>query len=340
MEKNKLKNIAGNIKLKVNTTMQSEVKRKVLAGKISNFFISVFKYFIVFGLCYIILFPIFQQLIIAIRAPEDLMDKTVMWIPNSLSLDNIKVALIILDYGNALKNSAVLAFGVMICQLFSTALAGYALARLNFKGSKIIFLLVLFTVIVPQTTLQLPLRELMRNFLGLNINLLGNPIVIYLFSALGMGINSGVFIYLFKQFFSGVPDELEEAAYVDGANAIQVFFKIMLPSASGVILTVGILAFVWQWNDSYFTNIFISSMNSNFATLVTKIQGAQGNIISAIQDAGVTEFFNQDVTKNPLFNSMILNTCAFLSMLPLIIGYLFVQKKLFTEGIERSGIVG
>jgi len=176
-------------------------------------------------------------------------------------------------------------------------------------------------------------------FLGLGINLSGSPAALYILTALGLGIRSGIFIYLFRQFFRGVPVELEEAAYIDGASPIQVFLKIMLPNARGAILLTAILTFVWQWNDNYYTLNFVST-NIDFQTLTTKIMGVKGNIQGAIFQAGVYSLFDQDVTKNPLFTSMILNTTAILSMIPLILFYIIVQKALFKEGVERSGLVG
>lgn len=316
------------------------LKRKIFLTKVGEWLISVIKIIILYGLSFIILYPIIQQLAIAIRAPEDIKDVTVLWIPNKFSLKNFEVSMIILDYWKALRSTFVISVFTTILTLISTALAGYTLARLKFKGSNIIFMLVLFTIIVPQTTIELPLKISLINFLGTGKSMLGKPAILYIFAGLGMGIKSGIFIYLFRQFFRGIPEELEEAAYVDGANPFQVFYKVMLPNARGVMITVGILAFVWQWNDSYFTSVFVTDVNNALQTLTTKMQGISGNIQGAITQAGVWQLFDQDVTKNPLFTSMIVNTAGILTMLPLLVMYLFVQKILFKEGIERTGIVG
>ncbi|MDF2699009.1 MAG: putative carbohydrate transporter-like, permease [Haloplasmataceae bacterium] len=318
----------------------SPLKRRLAVLKASSSIVSLGKYVILFGLSFIILYPIIQQLAVALRAPEDINNPLVLWIPEKFSFKNFEISMIILDYWNAFKNTFKMSFIVMFLQLFSTSLAGYMLARLRFKGSGIIFALVMFTIIVPQTTIELPLKLSLTNFLNTGVNLLGKSTTLYLFAGLGMGLKSGIFIYLFRQFFRGVPEELEEAAYVDGASPIQVFYKIMLPNAKGVMITVAILAFVWQWNDSYFTSVFVTDANVTLQTLTTKMMGISGNIQSAISQAGVWQLFDQDVTKNPLFTSMILNTSGVIAMLPLLLMYVLLQKKLFTEGIERSGIVG
>ena len=320
--------------------LSSRLKRKQFVLKMSDLAISFGKYILLFGLSFIIMYPIIQQLAIAVRAPSDINDPTILWIPNQFSLQNIEIAILVLDYWKALSLTFFMSLLVTFLQLFSTALAGYTLARMKFKGSGIIFALVIFTIVVPQTTIELPLKISLINFMNTGVNLLGNPMVLYLFAGLGMGIKSGIFIYLFRQFFRGIPQELEEAAYVDGANPLQVFYKVMLPNARGVIIVVAILAFVWQWNDSYFTSQFVSNANSELQTLMTQMMGIRNSMEAAIIRAGVYSYLDQDVTKNPLFTSMILNTAGVLVMLPLLILYVFIQKILFKEGIERSGIVG
>jgi|SRR5690554_151793 multiple sugar transport system permease protein len=310
------------------------MRQKVVINRTTEVIANILKYIFLFGLCFIIMYPILLQLAIAFRYPTDVNDPTVLWIPNNFSLKNFEVAMIALNYKTSLWNSIWISFVITLLQLFSTSLAGYAFARLRFKGSQFLFGLALFTIIVPQTVISLPLLRSLTN-----MNMVGKPSSLFLMAGLGMGIKSGIFIFLFRQFYRGIPVELEEAAYVDGANALQVFTQVMLPNAKGAILTVTILSFVWQWNDYYFTTLFVARSNPNFGTLTTQQVSILYGLQSALQDAGVWGLMGQDVTKNPLFSSMILNTSGILVMLPLIIMYFFVQK-LFVEGIERSGITG
>jgi multiple sugar transport system permease protein len=158
-------------------------------------------------------------------------------------------------------------------------------------------------------------------------------------SGLGMGIKSGVFIYLFRQFFRGIPYELEESAQIDGAGAVKIFTRIMLPNARGAIITVALLAFVWQWNDNYYTSLFIADTNEVMATLSSRLTYLIWNIDVALRNAGYYAFIGQDISKNPFFFSMIQNAGGILAMSPLLVLYFFVQR-LFVEGVERSGIVG
>lgn len=320
--------------------LSNQNKRRVLAQKTNNVLTTILKYVLLYGLAFVIVYPLLQQLAIAFRNPMDINNPLVVWIPERFSFQNIQIAWVLLDYGKSFWNSLVLSGFVTLFQLILATLVGYSLARLKFPGHKIVFVLVLFTIVVAPTTIELPLKISLSNFLGTNINLLGSKYILYIFAFTGMGIKAGIFIYLFRQFFKGVPVEIEESAMIDGANPFQVFTKIMLPNAMGGIILTTVLTFVWQWNDSYFTSTYVSKLNSSFDTLTTKILGVSGNIQSALMQLRLWELFDQDVSKNPLFTFMLLNTTAILSMVPLIIFYLLVQKRLFKEGVERSGLVG
>lgn len=315
-------------------SMEKPSNRMVFRNKVVGFIVNVLKYVLVIGLCFVILYPLFLQIAIAFRAPTDVNNPAVLWIPGEFSLKNFEVAIIALNYFTALKNSILISLGVTVLQLIATSLAGYAFARLRFKGSNILFGLALFTIIVPQTVIALPLLRSLTE-----MGMVGKPITLFLMAALGMGVKSGIFIYLFRQFYRGIPTELEEAAYIDGANPFQVFHKVMLPNAKGAIITVILLTFVWQWNDYYFTTLFVTRSNQDFITLTTQQVSVLYGLQQALQDAGVWGLMGQDVTKNPLFSSMILNTSGILVMFPLLILYFFMQK-MFVQGIERSGIVG
>lgn len=330
----RLINRFSSLKDSIEESVSTPTKRRVLSIRFVDFIVDVLKYILVIGLSFVIIYPIIQQLSVAFRAPNDVNNPLILWIPEEFSVKNFEIARIALKYWESLKNTLMFSSGVAILQVIVAAITGYSFARLKFKGSNILFGLALFTIIVPQSMIALP------SFLTFSkLKLLGKPVVLFLMAGLGMGIKSGIFIYLFRQFFRGVPNELEEAAYVDGATPFQVFYKVMLPNARGAIITVALLAFVWQWNDNYFTDLFVSGRNMSMPTLTTQLSGVVWGLQNALMEAGVWQSMGQDVTQNPLFTSMILNTCGILVMLPLLILYFFVQK-LFVEGVERSGIVG
>lgn len=294
---------------------------------------SILRYVFLIGLCFVILFPTIQQILMALRAPQDVNNPAVVWIPENWSILNIELSMMVLDYWNALINTFKLSFVAMILQLASTALAGYAFSRLRFKGSNLLFVLVILTIVIPPQALSLAQYLYFRD-----LKLIGKEGAIYLMSGLGMGIRSGIFIYIFRQFFRGLPKELEESAMIDGASVFRTFWNVMLPNARGAMVTVGLFAFVWQWNDAYFVKIFEVS-KASFPLLTMRLINAAENVHAALFYAGALNLVGQDIWENPLFLALISNVSALLMMLPLLFMYLFVQKG-FVESIERTGIVG
>ncbi len=305
----------------------------VRSRKIKEVTMAILRSVILFGLCFVILFPTIQQLSMALRSPEDVNNPAVVWIPEHWSLMNIKIATIVLDYKNALLNTIKLSFISMILQILSTSLAGYAFSRLRFKGSNVLFIFVILTIVIPPQALSLA-----QYFYFKDLSLIGKEGSIYLMSALGMGIRSGIFIYIFRQFFRGLPKELEESAQIDGAGVFRTFWSVMLPNARGALVTVGLFAFVWQWNDAYYVKIFGVS-TATFPLLTMRLINAAEGMYAALFYTGGLSLIGQDVWENPLFLALISNVAALLMMAPLLIMYLFVQKQ-FVESIERTGIVG
>ena len=321
---------------KLKDLLSTPKKRKYFASKCINVFFNVVKYIFLIGISFIVLYPLILQLAVAFRLPTDVSNPEVMWIPEHFSIENFKIAMKALNYWEALGTTFFNSLVISLLQVAATACAGYAFARLKFRGRKVLFFLSLFTIIVPQTMVSLPMYI---NFA--KAGLLGKKYVLFLMSGLGMGIKSGIFIYLFRQSFKGLPKELEEAAYMDGCNVFQVFGKIMFPCVRSTIITVLLLAFVWQWNDYYYTNLFFINGATDIYTLATQLQtmSTGSSLQQALLQANIWQMMGQDVTSNPLFVSMILNTAGILVMLPVLIMYFFLQK-LFVEGIEKSGIVG
>lgn len=338
--------------------LKNPVKQAVRRKNITSKLVSILRGFLFLGLAFIIVFPIYEQFSYSIRHPIDLSNKLVKWIPENLSLFNYKLSIILLDYWKGLWCNVKVSAISTICQLFATSLAGYAFSRLKFKGSDIMFWLVMLTLIVPPQAISLARTfylvdfdilafgdnpGLFESLLGHSLKLTGEgkDIVFYITSLTGQGIRAALFIFLFKQFFRGIPIELEESAQIDGAGVFRTFWSVMLPNARGVITTVALFAFVWQWNDVYYTGMYEIS-GATFPMLTRKlitISERVSGIILQPQYVGFLEEVGEGIAKNELFLDTILNTSALLMMAPLLIGYLFVQR-LFIEGVERSGIVG
>lgn len=333
--KDKMKNKVKDFQMNWNDPTNKRVRAKKVGETTGKFL----RAFILIGLCFIILLPLLQKFSYAFRHPNDITDPQVVWIPGTFSTETIRIALGYLSYSESLKNSIILAAFTTVIQVMATALAGYSFAKLKFPGSEILFYIIIFTLVVPNETLDLSryLFFLNNSFFGLR--LIFNTFSIYIMSAFGMGLRSAIFIFLFRQFFRNVPIELEESAEIDGAGVIRTFWSVMLPNARGAIVTVSLFAFVWQYNDYYFAHLF--RYEGTLPLLTTKLASGSGNL-SAVM---VTSFgdllrdLGDEIKDDPLFFGLITNTAALLMMLPLLISYFFVQK-MFVESIERTGLTG
>ena len=319
------------------------VKRKVATKDTMIFLGSLLRTILLIGLCFVILLPIFQKISAAARDYKDISNPNVIWIPETYSTFSLQFAWELLDYGHTFWNNLLVSSLCTIIQVLSTAIAGYAFARLKFKGQNIIFYLTLFTLVVPNEALHRSRMLFLGTYSFFGVKLIGNVLSMFIVSAFGQGIRSAIFIFLFRQSFKGIPVELEESAQVDGAGVIRTFWSVMLPNARGSIVTISLFAFVWQWNDYYFASLF--QYTEDTMPLLGYKLGSGSEAIKTIIGTWVAEGrevakgLSIDAALDSMFVSLITNTGALLMMLPLLISYFFVQK-LFVESIERTGITG
>lgn len=351
MMKNRDKKEPSKAKLKyqeIMANLRNPIRKAVRVQKVSDKLMAILRAVIIIGLSFVIIFPIFQQITLAFRHPQDVQNPLVIWIPEKFSLLNFRIAFTLLDYNVSLWNNIKVSFVCMIGQITCSVLAGYALSRLKFRGSNIIFIILLMTFIIPPQAVSVSRMLYFANFdvLGIiklfnhgnTISLSGKRIILYIMSFTGQGINAAIFIFLFRQFFRGVPVELEESAEIDGAGVFRTFWSVMLPNARGVMITVALFSFVWQWNDVYYTSLLAIS-TSAFPMLTMRLKNTAEWLPSLMKLYHLEALVDSSIRGNALFTSLIANTAGFMMCLPLLIGYLFVQK-LFVEGIERTGIVG
>lgn len=305
-------------------------------NKLSTWSWKIARFILILGLSFVIIYPILQKISTAFKHQTDLYSPIVVWIPETFTLDNFRSAMSILEYGDTLLNTFVLSATTAILTTASCALAGYAFARLKFKGSGILFFGVILTIVVPPTTILIPMYMNLREFTlggiiplftGSPINLLNSYWPFILTSITGTSLRAGLYIFIFNQFFRGLPKALEEAAYMDGANVVKTFFMVMLPNAKSAMVTVLLFSFVWQWNDSFFTTTYLTSAN----VMATKLSSLPYNLKTFLDSSGGSV--------DPFYLSMVQDTGILLAIAPLIILYLFVQKQ-FVESVERTGIVG
>lgn len=302
----------------------------------------IFRFFLLIGICYIFLFPVLYMISVAVRSPDTVNDPSIVWIPRGISFGSIKTAIEILEYPRAITTTAVIATGSTAASLISCTLVGYGFARYNFKEKGFMFAMVLLTIIVPpQTTIISSFINYRNfNFFGImkllhavipavpaQISLINTVWTFILPALFASGLRSGLFIFIFRQFFAGMPKDLEEAAMIDGCGAFRTFISIMLPLAKSALITVLLFSFVWHWND-YFQSSMYFNDNQPVSVMLNQMQ-------SLLQDAKI---FNV-VTNTPDEIRTYLQAGCLLTILPPLILYIFTQR-FFTESIERTGIVG
>lgn len=298
-----------------------------------------FRTILLLGIGYIILLPLMFMLTMSFMTYMDIVNPAVVWIPRNWTLSNYGNAIELMNFASAFRNSVELGVVSALLQTLSCALIGYGFARYKFWGRNLLFGVVILTLLVPPATtiisqiLQLRFFDPFGLFglVGVGpINLLNRRMALYLPAALGMGLRSGIFIYMFRQYFRGQPKELEDAARVDGCGHVSIFVRIMSPNAGSIYLTVLLFAIVWNWNDYYSALMFvdrISTLPVALATMRSTLQQA-----SQVAHLGI-------VAADPYTQAASLMAGAFLSLAPVLAMYVFLQRY-FVESIERSGIVG
>ncbi len=283
------------------------------------------------GLSFIILFPIFAQLTSSFMSSADLLDKTVKFIPRHPNLENYRFVIEYTGYFPAFFRTLLVSLMCAVVQVFVCAFIGYGFARFNFRGSRLLFALVIFTIVVPPQTIMLPLFMKFRYFdvfgilellSGVTVKTVDTVVPMLLLSMTGLAFRCGLFIFLMRQFYRGVPEELNEAAYVDGAGVYRTYFSIIFPLGRTLMVTVFIFVFAWQWTDTFYSGLFFSNMK----------------MVSAIVSE-VTLIPSMNIASGSVSSGLMINTATILILAPLLVLYLFMQR-LMVEGIERSGIVG
>ena len=296
------------------------------------------RYALIICLSYMLLYPILRMLSTALMHPYIIGTVSSLWVPSMISLDNFRTAWAVMQFWSHFSTTMLHTTLIMLLATFNAAFAGYAFAKLRFRGMGFIFFLVLVTFVVPTRALMLPQFVLFRNFDVLGIitlirgeplNLLGQPTAMFLMAGMGLSIGGGLFIYIFRQFFRGLPKELEEAAYVDGAGVIRTFFTIVLPIAKPAFLTVGTLSFIWTYNDTHFPNLFNPGGNYMFSRLrhLATAPGGQTTLQQNINMARTMGTLAPSVTTlphpNPTYDAAIVVVATLITMAPLIILLLY-----------------
>ena len=304
--------------------------------------VAICRFVLMLGVSFVILYPFIARIAGSFMTKEDVIDATVSLIPKHPTLEIYKAIIVENHYFEALLNTLMLALGCAFIQMMVSCLVGYGLAKFKFKGNKIVMGLVVVTMIIPHGALSI---SMLRHFTAFDLATVqswgypgivelinGSPLELsntfyplFILSVFGLAFKNGLYIYLLRQFFKGVPDELEESAYVDGSGTFRTFFQIILPLSIPMMVTVFLFAFSWQWTDEFYTGLFFTS-NINKVYLMPDVYQVPPSL-------------NISYAGEVLYKNVVQNTGGIMIIAPLILVYLFGQKYL-VQGIERSGLVG
>lgn len=292
---------------------------------------------VIIPVMYVILYPLFTMVSTSLQSQYQALDPSVVWIPKLVTDENYKKAMLALDFSHSFLRSIEVNVLSAIIEVATCAVTAYGFARFKFKFKGLLMGLLILSIIVPQEMIAVPTYLQLRyadilgilGFLGkligteLRPSLINTPWSFWIPSVLSVGLRSGLFIFIYMQFYKGLPKELEEAAYIDGAGPFKTFLKIIVPSSGTAIVTVTIFSVIWHWNEYYLSSIYFSS-----------------NFPLAVKLATIEETMNVMALVNSVTNrNGIIMAASLMFILPMLVMYMIVQRK-FVKSVDSVGIVG
>jgi multiple sugar transport system permease protein len=292
---------------------------------------------LLFGLCFLIIQPLLNKISISFMEEQDLYDATVISVPRHFTTFNYKLVDQLSDYWTCLRNTVLVALLVSVIQVSACTLVGYGFARYKFPLKNFWFACVMLSILIPPQTISSSLYlhfsffdvlGIFKAITGKTLNL-QNSMAPYIMMCMGcMGLKSGLYIYLIRQFFRNIPKELEEAAYVDGCGKLKTFFRIMLPDAKPILTSCFLFAYVWQWTDSYYSKLFLGKVKL-LPKALTSLTGRLGDYFTSMYGLGIMPSAG--------YEQAMIATGLLMTIIPLLIIYMVAQKG-FVESLSQSGI--
>lgn len=312
-------------------------KLKKTRSRLNSILVSLLRAIFILTFCYVLLYPLIFLIVGMFKCPADFSDPTVTWVPKTITFLSIQRAIEALNFTTSLKNTFLYEIFAAFIEICSCAIAAYGLARFDFPYKKVLALFMFLTILMPVQMTLIPtlINYKSLDFLGilglvnrfsdvdLRPSILDTGFSFWLPSLFAVGLRGGLMIFIYMQFFKGLPKELEEAAWIDGANPIKTFFKVIIPSSGVVIITVSLFAFVWHWNDYYLALMYTSS-NKTLSVIMARI-------FTQLELQG---FYDS----SPEATGAALAACFLVIVIPLVL-YMVVQHW-FVQSIDRVGIVG
>ena len=297
-----------------------------LKNKTRDIILGILTAILLLGISYTILVPIIGVISVSFMTMDDMFNPLVLLIPRSFNLYNYANAIRFMPFWPTLWRTLIYSLGMGVLHVLIASFVGYGFARFRFYGNKLILGIVLLTFIIPPQTYLVPLWFRFHFFGPTDINLLGSYWTMIILTLTGMGLRSGLFIYIFRQFFMGLPKELSEAAAIDGCGQFRTYATIMLPNATPAIVTVLMFSLVWHYGDTFYSSLLLQSP----AFLHVALGQVVGNYLHY-------HFLWLEV--DVLRAQLVFFPSVVLVIVPIMVIYAIMQRR-FIEGIERSGIVG
>lgn len=305
---------------------------KSFLNSVKIFLVNLLRAAILIGVGYVILSPVIGIIVNSISSNKDAYNPMVFVLPQFPTLERYALAIERMNYFPTMLRDLLYTLTLTALQLLVCSMVGYGFARFDFPLKKLLFGCVVVMIVIPAHTIMLPLYMTFKSFDPFGIvsaikgtpGIMGTVVPMYIMTLLGCGVRSGLYIYIFNQFFRGLPKEIEEAALVDGCGVWYTYFRIMLINAMPAVITVAVFSIVWQFNDTFYAKLFLISEDVVISKKISSLQAVIANV-DKILDTTIQELY--------------LDAGIVLIILPILIIYLVLQKY-FIEGVERSGIVG
>lgn len=306
-------------------------KASLNGTKIKEIISRVFIYILLIDIAFVILFPLISKLSASLMSSSDLYDRTVILIPKNPTFKNYSVVFNESFFLEALKNTALISIMCAVIQTMICAMTGYGLAKCKSKLAGVVLISVVATILIPQQIILVPMflkfrffdtAGIIKFFTGKTVSLMNSVWPMVILSITGLGFKNGLYIFIMRQFYKGIPEEIEEAAWMDGYGIMQTYFKVVLPMSVPMMITIFMFSFSWQWTDTFYSGMFFSDLKVLANTIFS-----------------MTSTFHSGSFAGNYSTSSILQTGVLMAILPLVIIYIFAQKKII-GGIERSGLVG
>jgi len=230
-------------------------------------------------------------------------------LPKELFLENYTIAIERMNFWVALKNTALITVATIIVNMLMGSMAGYLFARKRWKINKIVFIAFLASMVAPFQVYMIPLVKIYAGLFGLANNL---PMVVYV----AVGLNLPFAVFLYKGFAEGIPEELDEAARIDGCSFTGTFFKIILPLLKPIIITVTVFVAMGVWNDYLMSSLFLTKKETKTLAIAIK-----------------TFLTNHSAEYAPMMAGLLLG------ILPVLAFYLIGQKYII-EGVVAGSVKG